>query len=671
MRTFENIAGVTFDKDKKTVIYAEDMNAIAENFNNNAVKITLNPAICPDSYLYVTGKVSTINQLPDPKKYKGDIFAISDDSLYKSNGRKWTYINGTGSLSDILSLPVTVIEPTGVNDHIAINNAIISAGNAGGGIIELVEGLYIINNPIISRKNNVYIKGAGIDKTIVRCSATFTTLVTTAPIGFVPDSANLLNYGVFGGLTIDKRTNNIFCNGIEARKPSTSSPWILKNGFFSAVKVLSSGSYSNGSYESWGYGVNGFSMFGLDIDGNEATALISTELTDHQGLEIYGGTDCFLFNNTVKNIGNIGILLQTIISETKHSIINCHAFNNTIEAVKRGVVTTATFDATNKNGNLIDVFVHDNIFTKISQHGLWLSSSSGDLVNPPLISNVHFYKNNFTFREKDDGAYTDANALLLSNYEATSNEFIYHDITVKNNKFYGCTPQGTSAIVRFSKVKNIEISGNSFETLSSEFGSFNVVGLLAIQCANLNISDNYINGSRLYGVQLQRCINIKLHNNTIKNYNLYAGGVSGIYIDGTTDGNHFIDIQNNKLETSVQTSIGRHINFGNSNNEFISHANNEYIGDIAMVGNLFDNINGAVQVLQSTNPHPKQFTMGGATSVTLADLEISANSIIELVKVSGSTAIDIVSIVPTDGSVTITFSGANSSKYFYRVINNY
>jgi hypothetical protein len=356
--------------------------------------IALNQSVAPGITVKVSGFVSSYLDLPSASTKKGELYALTDTTLYKSNGKKWTYIPGTGPMSEMLALPVTVVNPTGSADNVAINAAIAAAGAAGGGIIELVEGVYSLERPVFSRVSNVYIKGAGIDKTVLQCSSTYNTLPSiTGVISFVPDANDIDGYGVFGGLTIDKQTNSKNSNGFESRKFSQTDRLECNNGFFAAIKIKSAGSYSVGPYETWGNGVRGYAVFGCSIDGNTAV-LDEATASDQQAYEIYCGTDCFIFNNYGANIGNNGLACGTN-ANTPRSCENVHFFSNEINGARDLIELSSTYDAVNGNGNLIDIFYHDNIGLKLSKWGIHLNGSSGNLNRPTRIHNIQIFNNIF------------------------------------------------------------------------------------------------------------------------------------------------------------------------------------------------------------------------------------------------------------------------------------
>ena len=631
--------------------------------------ILLNQSIAAEVSVSVSSVVENYNMLPSASVEKGNVFALLDHTLYKSNGKEWTYIPGTGPMSDMFALPVTKVLPTGSADNVAINAAIAAAGAAGGGIIELVDGVYSLNNPILSRVSNVYIKGAGIDKTIIRCSSTFTTLVTTAVIGFVPNTTHIVNYGVFGGLTIDKRTNAKDANGIAAQKNSLTDFLECYNGFFAGVKVLGNGSYSNGPYEIWGQGVTGFSVFGCEADGNHPTFIAKATTSDHQGLELYGGSDVFFFNNAINNIAHISANIQTIAASYARSNENVHMWDNIFSTARTAIMVSAGFDATRGPADNIDIFIHNNVATKMALLGIYHSIGSGSLTRPPRLSNINIYQNNITMATVAQGAYDIQQAISIDNSATTVNFIDVNEYDISDNTISLAQPITSTPIVRLGRIKNINFIGNVLFTPAASFTAGNVVGMLLSACANILIAKNKIDGARLYALQVQTSRLINIIDNEFYNYNLYAGGVAGVFMDAAGGGNRFIRIASNSVKTSTETSMASHINLGAATNDGITYENNRIVSNASAVA-LYGTGGGATNLVNTSLPPINRFTVAAAASFVLTDLRIKAESFIELQQVTGATAISIGSVVCADGQATITFGASNSETFRFRVIND-
>ena len=609
--------------------------------------------------------VASAIELPRADNFKGYIAYVGNgEGTFKSNGKLWTNVPFTSAadLAKLSATPYVILNPSGLGDEVAINAALAACSAAGGGVVKLNPGIFVVNNPVLSRYNNVYLVGSGIDVTTIRTSASYVSSTATSVVAFIPNTTHINNFGATN-LTIDKKTNAFQGNGIAAYKNSPTDTLELFNGVFDSIKVVSNGSYANGPYEIWGQGTNQLSIRNCIVVGNNSTLLASATTSDNQGIELFGARDCFIYDNIISNIGNIALLVQTIASTVKKSEENIHVWNNSINTARYGISWNTSYDATNGPAHNIDIFIHNNTFSNISNFGLWGQHNTGSLTLPPQISNVNIYCNSGSMSSVL--AYSTQCAIIIENQTAVPHNNLVKDYYVINNSVTDCAPLGSQGVMRVTYMDNLQFIANSQVTPVGSFGAFNVQGLLSIGNVNCNFEQNIIDGSRLYGIQAQGNYQCKFVNNDVYNYNSSGVGTAGIFIDNSS-GNVQCSIIDNKLKTSNVSGGPPSINMSGANNIQNNHADNLYIGNNATFS---INTASSVGTINSRKSVRKTFTVTAAATYTLTHKDVRADSIISLMQTTGAAAISIISIVCSDGSAVITFGSANSETFAY-VINN-
>ena len=98
----------------------------------------------------------------------------------------------------------------GISDADAINTAIRSASNAGGGVVMLSSGVYELGSTSLRIRNGVVLRGAGKDSTILRTSGAWQVIETTgSPTGLMGVAD--LNIEFYQSVP-DKRVPDAFIN---------------------------------------------------------------------------------------------------------------------------------------------------------------------------------------------------------------------------------------------------------------------------------------------------------------------------------------------------------------------------------------------------------------------------------------------------------------------------
>ncbi|HSW87781.1 MAG TPA: hypothetical protein VLG12_01320 [Candidatus Saccharimonadales bacterium] len=284
------------------------------------------------------------------------------------------------------------------DDYTVIQNAINTAGNAGGGIVKLPAGTFVINGHL-RMKNNVTLEGVG-PSTIIKAGPQF--LHATPAIGYSIVSADGVSNVTIAHLTADQQGNklngneinrflgyvihahhasNILVNGIYTRNPfaysivaEDSTNFCFKNN---NTQVATTGKYDqlDGIHvlnSSFGDVLNNYVDQGVGADGDDGLVAHTIGGTVH---------DITYAGNIVRG-GRGGSGMQLALTDPTDSIYNIKIQNNEFWDSPRGIRTGYYGENGEKGGSIHDIiiggsektgnYVHDNIFNNIN---------TGDAIN--------------------------------------------------------------------------------------------------------------------------------------------------------------------------------------------------------------------------------------------------------------------------------------------------
>ncbi|MET3369136.1 hypothetical protein [Arthrobacter sp. M2012083] len=224
----------------------------------------------------------------------------------------------TGSSSTSI-YNVTAIPNDSIDDTASIQGRINAAGNAGGGVVKIPGGTFILNGKL-RMLSNVKLEGVG-PETILKAGPSFTSntgpaggypIVTTAGAdnttlsNFTADqSGDTLNGNVPGRLNeyvIDVRNSmNSLVQGVHTRNPFTYSIAFV-GGVKWCVKDSSTESVTNGKYVELD-GIHAMNTSNGDIVGNVVDQRKGTDGDDGIAVHTYGDEDVHdirIANNNVR-----------------------------------------------------------------------------------------------------------------------------------------------------------------------------------------------------------------------------------------------------------------------------------------------------------------------------------------------------------------------------------
>ena len=274
------------------------------------------------------------------------------------------------------------------DNYMAIQTAITNAGNAGGGIVKLPGGTFLINGHL-AMKNNVTLQGIG-PSTVIKAGPKF--LTATPGAGYSVVAATGVANVTIKDLTADQQGNildgnsinrflgyvihvhnskNVIVDGVYTRNPFTyaivaenSSKFCFKNN---NTQVTSSGRYDqlDGIHvlnSSFGDVRNNYIDQGYGKDGDDGLAAHTIDGSVH---------DVTYSGNKVRG-GQGGSGMQLALTNTTDTIYNINIQNNEFWGSPRGIRTGYYGE---KGGSVHNIliggspttgnYIHNNIFGNV------------------------------------------------------------------------------------------------------------------------------------------------------------------------------------------------------------------------------------------------------------------------------------------------------------------
>ncbi|MCD4851381.1 hypothetical protein LN996_11210 [Arthrobacter sp. AK01] len=248
---------------------------------------------------------------------------------------------------------VTATPNDAIDDTASIQGRINAAGNAGGGIVKLPAGTFVINGKL-RMAGNVKLEGAG-PATILKAGPSFTgntgpaggyPIVTTAGAdnttlsNFTADqSGDTLNGNVTGRLkeyVIDVReSSNSLVQGVHTKNPFTYSIAFV-GGLKWCVRDSSTQSATNGKYVELD-GIHAMNTANGDIVGNVVDQRKGTDGDDGIAVHTYGNEDVHdirIADNTVRG-GRHGAGID--LAGGSGVVYNINLTGNTVWGSPRGL----------------------------------------------------------------------------------------------------------------------------------------------------------------------------------------------------------------------------------------------------------------------------------------------------------------------------------------------
>ena len=555
---------------------------------------------------------------------------------------------------------------TGTDDDAVINQALEDAAAAGGGVVVLSDGIFSTSSNLISTGDNVHITGQGATRTIIRAAADWIGTQTPggytigAIVAFTAGAGSDLSGWSCTNLTVDKLTNDIEANGIVAIGDSIASLYVCTDGFVSGCRVLGNG---GPQYEIWNYrGRNNRYLFNY-VDGGASGY---EDGSDQQGIEIFGGDRVLVFGNQIRNVKNVGILVQCVTSTPNSHCKNITVAGNDIEGAAIALGWGTDYGATNGPMDIENINIFGNNARNIYETALLGYHGTGNASTPPKSIGVNVHDNNIAMAATG-GSATMRGLYLLG--DTAHNRNILRGYKVHHNIITRVKPTVTGSVHpmnSLSLLAGFSVKDNDFITaiadLQATVNSFHV-GVNISSCDNFEFNDNVIDGCNDQAINGITITNFEIKNNKCKNWNNYNGGTTGfagIHLSSGTSSNGVISGNRGTPCTAGITSIGA----------FVSTNSATAINEVDFTDNNVTTsafTNGVYALANTANCNTGTFTVSASSTHTLTNSRIRNESLVLLQNESGTA--QAVSVNPANGSAAITFSASNSDTFRYRVLN--
>ena len=522
----------------------------------------------------------------------------------------------------------------------AIQEAINSVSSQGGGIVQLVSGIYILGATGIEVKSNVTLRGAGRDCTILRATA-------IVSVGFHAGAIATLgatNAGI-ENLQVDLKTNSIPTNGITftgatsyTDSNTSQDCWVDR----CTVNGYDQGTSPTG-YHIWNRHAKGTRITNNIVDGDADGAAVYEPVSGQEGIEVFGGTDVLVSGNVVKRCGNAGLFLTL---EGESNLVNERITftNNHVESCRRGIYITAGLSAGGVNYFLDGCVISNNQVVDCYEAGITIYQGTA-MVAPSDAVLVNLIISNNTVKIGPSVSGASDNRCVEFDKQVSSG-------TAKNFIFTGNTLVGgianNGSIFELNRWNDVLISNNSFNCNSYAAN----YALFFLNASNIQFKGNVLKDINKSAMNINGCSNGVFDGNSFVNIQ-NIGGLHTIYLNGDSD---YCKFTNNISEHSTGAR------FVNDN----ANSNNTYY-----LANTYINAHTFAQVSSNGGGNFGSVTIaGGSTSqATSNELCLPDSDVFVHVR-QKSGPLENFSVTQIDGSFTVTRETANASPatYQYKII---
>ena len=389
----------------------------------------------------------------------------------------------------------------GSADEIEINAAIESAAMLGGGVVRLSAGAYSTSAPIRSFSDGVALEGDPAGGTSITPGANWVSVTG-------PDGATIAGVVCFIGvddfaaryLTIE--SGGRLMNGLIAIPTGPNGAGdICTNGVFDSNVVRMEQGHT---YSIWSLRAQGMEIINNLVDGG---ATVELAHTSQEGIEIYGGRDVLISGNEVTGIGNAAILLTGLAAATPDSSVeDITITDNHISNSRLGVSIGTTWSLANGAANATNILIEDNRFESLFEAGLLVRNWTGNLLDPPELSNLTFRNNQVELLYSAAADYTPSAVWML---DATApGETVKQNILVEGNSFETVAADSVpprfwlsethAPFIALESFSGVTISDNALEL--TESGQYSR-GVLVYHSQGIAVSGNEIVGSGAYPIE--------------------------------------------------------------------------------------------------------------------------------------------------------------------------
>jgi len=565
-----------------------------------------------------------------------------------------------------LSLADTALQSCGCDtNEIQINQRLQAlAALPTGGVLTLAPGIFKTSSPIYTMpgSKNIYIIGAGKGATVIRPASTWMDIGESGGSAEISGAITFVSTSHFGvsNLTVDYQTYNPSnsANGIVASDSATAGGMHSSYGEIANVEILGNPGHH---YLIWSFRAQHMLIHDNVINGNQFAYdpgydSAGSSGTDHNGIEIAGGSDIVAYGNSVNNMAGAAFWIGSITGVPDQNISNIHFFNNTADSVSTLINFGTNYDTVAGASTATNIIFNHNSATNVWKYGIWGSHGTGSISAQPVARNVLFDGN--VINMATTGGSTSPKGLHIAGFGGF-NYLNFLNYRITNNLFNGVSAStaSISPLNDISFVNNVDVIGNNFNsgTLSST-GYY--TGLYITTSDNIKIDSNTINKANSNAIAIQSVSNFEVVANTLLNWALRTGDTGSSAIDFGDGISTKGLVANNRFHSSINTYSA------------IYDGNSSAVNQVDFIENNFidSTQNGGLYALgNTTDSNIGTFTLSAASSYILSNSRIRAQSMILIEDATGTNTVT--KITPSQGSATITFSSQNSDTFRYRIMN--
>jgi hypothetical protein len=455
------------------------------------------------------------------------------------------------------------VSPTSTSSDIQINAAMLAVSRAGGGIVDIKHGTYIISN-ILQVPSNVYVRGAGIDITTIKADNGYNPSTSVYGTGgrrsvFIDYNSSPISNVRISDLTVDQNVQNI---------PGLSSDSTHRAFWFSGVNylVIERVKVTN----SINYMIYTGESNNVWFKDNIVLGGFSSTYNQNDGLHIRNSSNVWITNNvcdTNAGTGNSGddCVVAVVDNNATSDMVNVvFTGNNIYGSGSRGII--GDIDSTFNIRNF--TIANNNIASTTLGAGikLYVADSTTGKYFGTTIGNNTMYRVGINGSDGGD-------CIRLDRDYGTSNRLVFEDITITGNTCKGQLTSSWYGVNFVGQATDIVIADNNFDDMSGLGGiklgsSSNSITDFTVTGNKMNISGSASSAKGIWLYNAKRGI---VNNNNI--YGHTTGTTDCIYLESTSAlTTTYNDVSHNNCYT-----------FDNGIREVNSGANpdfNQYIGNI-------------------------------------------------------------------------------------------
>jgi hypothetical protein len=542
----------------------------------------------------------------------------------------------------------------------AIQTAINNVAALGGGTVQLVAGNYIVST-VIQSDDNVQIKGAGIDATVLVAN----TSIAGVSVGTdaATDTGVIGAFGktncIFSDFTIDMQTNSHPGNGVvllPAANPAVKAyedAVVCVDCRVERVKVKG---YDQGTsptgYSIWNRRAKGTRILNNVVTGKDTA--VYNAASGQEGIEVFGGENVLISGNYVENYGNAGIFITMAGDFFDTGIKNVIITDNHVKGCRNNIqVQTTVVDTTDANTLYIvdGCIISNNTSEDAYQYGISVLQT----IAAPNATDISMrgisIENNYVLTSNALVGAAQLVGIALTR-ELAANVGLPVGVKVSSNTVIGGKSGTSKGLVYINNIDDVSVIDNVVGG-DSQTGTDSYY-LFHINNSNyVDIKGNTIRDAARSCIKVSDCDFLTVSDNSFQRTDLLASGIATVYMTGTQQ---YVVFQDNV----VGCPLGVGFVNANSTTTYLKALDNTYtINQNASMINNMDTATcnfGTFTIVDTDFNHVivnDMILLGGGTQVEVVQTGTTNISAFALVQSSSGTCV--VTRASSSGAATYSY----------------